>query len=122
MIGAASACQNTQDDSVAKAQACLDSATTATASLCAAMVATVNTPKANVIRCSVDFLLQGFTASRFASAFNQLKNNPSGTNASVAMMSYLTFNASSTASVNVTAAAQAVTDCTATGLPGMIMF
>ena len=106
-----SSCSGTGDaDTIASAQNCLDQAQTpAAAQTCSAMVNGMTSASANLIRCSADFLSQGFTGTRIASAFQAMKNNTSGVDPAISIMSYLVFTAA-TPTTTTTA-----TDCTASG-------
>jgi hypothetical protein len=115
-------CEKGDDDKVARAQACLDSATNVTASQCETIVEGVTGAGAAAIRCSVAFITQGFTATRFANAFVALKPQTAGQNATLAMMAYLVFNVGSSNADRITRANTAVSHCTETGLGGMMMF
>jgi hypothetical protein len=117
-------CESAEDDKVAQAQACLDRATDATsADECSAKVDGVTGPRAAIIRCSAIWIGQGFTtnSTKFLDAFRILKNNTSGATPTVAMMSFLAFDAAAPLTANQVAAA-AVTHCTETGIESLIMF
>lgn len=74
------ACENADDKAISAAQACLDNARTSTqADTCISMVSALDTEQANLIKCSAMYVKKGFTSTRFADAFSQLKNNPTGT-------------------------------------------
>jgi hypothetical protein len=97
-------------DTIASAQSCLDSAQTPTdAQTCRAMVNGLTSSDASMIRCSADFLSQGFTGTRIASAFQAMKNNTSGADPAISVMSYLVFTAASPTTTLT------VTDCGASG-------
>ncbi len=115
-------CEKGDEDRVAKAQNCLDTSTQATVSSCETIVEGVSGAGAALIRCSAKFIYQGFTGTRFAQAFTNLKSPTAGQNATLAMMSYLVFTVGATDAARRTAASQAVSACTQSGLPGMIMF
>jgi hypothetical protein len=117
-----SACEKGEEDSIARAQACLDTATNATVAECEAMVAGITGARAAVIRCSAAFITQGFTATRFANAFVVLKQQTSGQNATLGMMSYLVFNYGTDNTDRLARVNAAVAHCNETGLPGMKMF
>jgi len=112
------ACESSEDDKINQAQNCLDRATdAASANICAASVAGISGPRAAIIRCSADWIGQGFTtqSTKFLDAFHALKNDTSGADKTVAMMKYLAFDTVSNANA-------AVTDCTQTGIAGLITF
>jgi hypothetical protein len=116
------ACEQGDDDRLARAQACLDRSTQTTVSECEAMVEGIAGSAAGLIRCSANFITQGFTGSRFANAFKVLKETQTGINSTVAMVSYLVFTVGGNDTARRAAAAIAVTNCTSSGLKGMIMF
>jgi hypothetical protein len=116
------ACETGDEDRIAQAQACLDRANQTTVSECELIVAGVTGPRASLIRCSADFIAQGFTGSRFASAFTALKTTTTGQNSTLAMMAYLVFTVGADDAARNAAADTAVNNCTSSGLPGMIMF
>lgn len=102
------ACESKDDDTIYKAQGCLDSATAATAQTCKDMVAGMTSKEAYIIDCSADFILQGFTSSAMASAFQQLKNSTNSTSPG-AMLGFLVFN-------STTSATTALSDCQLSGV------
>lgn len=115
-------CEQGDDDRLAQAQNCLDRSTQSTVSECELMVAGIAGPAAGLIRCSANFITQGFTGSRFANAFRVLKESQTGINSTVAMVSYLVFTVGGNDTARRAAAQTAVTNCTSSGLKGMIMF
>lgn len=115
-------CEKSEEDTIAKAQACLDSATNDTVAVCEAMVAGLTGSRAAVIKCSAAFIRQGFTATRFANAFVTLKQQTAGQNATLGMMAYLVFNYGTSNTDRLTRVENAVSNCNETGLQGMIMF
>lgn len=109
--------ENDEDRQIAAGVACLDSAKTSSdADVCLAKVAGNSSAQAYMVRCSANLIAQGFTGSRIASAFQKLKDTPSGaSNQSAQMMSYFVFK-----SITNHSAADAVTNCTASGSKGLI--
>jgi hypothetical protein len=103
-----SGCETPEDNTISKATSCLDSSDSTNASECSAMVAGDESANAYLIRCSVDFINQGFDATSMANAFSQLSNTSGNT--TTAMMSFLVFTTSNTADTN--AASTAESDCT----------
>lgn len=91
-----SGCQETEQDIIADAQYCMDEARTAAAAeACSAKLGSLQTPAAYVIRCSGEFIAQGFTApERLVSAIDQLK----GTGGTAGLLGFMAFtdNASAT--------------------------
>jgi len=119
---ALTSCEKGDEDRLAQAQACLDRATQSTVSQCEQIVAGIEGAGAAFIRCSANFIYQGFTGSRFANAFQALQERTTGINPNVAMMSYLVFTVGASDNARCTYAEQTISNCTASGLPGMIMF
>jgi hypothetical protein len=110
--------ENANDKQVADALNCLDHATNAsTADVCVAKVSGIQTPQAYLIRCSADFIAQGLTGSRLATAFQQQKGSTvGGSNQTIAMAAYLVFDSSIT---NHTAAIT-TSDCNQSNEPSVI--
>lgn len=110
--------ENESDRAVASALACLDVATDATsADACVQKVEGIETSQAYLIRCSADFIAQGLTGTRLATAFQQQKNPASGgSNQTVAMAAYLVFSPSITAHT----AEITVDNCNKSGVPSVI--
>lgn len=116
-----SACQETDQDRVADAQSCLDSASSATAAQCVSMVNGINSKGAYLIRCSGLFIQEGFMdASRLENAMDAIENS-GGSGASQTMMSVLAFRNFGSGSANDQAAQQAVDYCNKAGSKGLVM-
>jgi hypothetical protein len=103
-------CENADDKSIAQAQQCLNNANPSTATACSQLIANLATPEAYMVRCSVDFLSQGFTSNRYISAFQNINNNSGSSVQRPALeaIGYLNFPDS-------TSVAQALSDCSAAG-------
>ena len=104
---------------MASAQSCMDSATTAAqANACAAKVEGIETPSAYLIRCSANFIAQGFTGERIAKAYQRMteSSGSSGSDPMLSMMSYLVF--SNNDSTNTIAAT--LSNCTKSGTISML--
>lgn len=110
---ALSGCETQDDRSLAAGQACLDSATQATANACLDKVAGLTSQESYMIRCSANFISQGFTGTRIADSISKINNNTGGTDPMVGMMAYLTFGTTAAADV-------AVSNCTAAGSKSML--
>lgn len=108
-------CETKEDNALAKAQQCLDQGSVSRANECRSMVASLKGVDAAIIRCSADFLEQGFTTNRLASAFLALNETTSTTDPMLGLMGFLVFTTSERAE-------RAFTDCSETGLPGFTMF
>jgi hypothetical protein len=112
-----SACETAEDRQLASAQDCIDSARTSTdADRCYALVEGLENEKAYLIRCSANYIAQGFTGERMANAFQKLKDGDTGGQSPMATaMAYLVFsNNSSIHSVD-----SAVQNCTRSGVRSM---
>lgn len=112
-----SGCETAEDRQLASAQDCIDSARTADdADRCYALVEGLENEKAYLIRCSANYIAQGFTGERMASAFQRLKDGDGGGQSPMATaMAYLVFsNPSAVHSVD-----SAVLNCTRSGVRSM---
>lgn len=112
------ACETAEDRQLASAQDCIDAARTANdADRCYELVAGNESEKAYLIRCSANYIAQGFTGERMASAFQRLKDGDNaGQDPMATAMAYLVFsNASSIHSVD-----SAVNNCTRSGVRSML--
>jgi hypothetical protein len=107
-------------DKVGEAQLCIDKATQGTAAACSEKVTGIDTPAANMIRCSAGFIDEGFTKpARFKSAFDAFSTN--STNNTEAFMSILSFTALSSNAANAAAAEATYQACSKTGGKGLMM-
>lgn len=90
---AVSGCGEESDqDTIIEAQYCLDTATATTASSCAAKVSNLTSPAAYLIRCSADYIAQGFgNSTTLVDAINNLQNPVSGASASASFLAAVTF-------------------------------
>ena len=120
-------CETSADRQLASGQACLDSITTtvpaqasAQAATCVSLVQGLSSPESYLVRCSANFVGQGFTASRIASSIDKIKNGSPGTDQMVGMMAYLVFNVGANATAKNLAASDAVTNCNRSGVNSMI--
>lgn len=113
------ACETGEDNTMNKAQVCLDLATTAAeATNCLNMVSGIENEKASRIRCSATFIQNGLTKDRFATAFTNMKNTPAGQDPVLAMLDTLAFTGSGAS----TAASYAATECAKSKSAGMTYF
>lgn len=87
-------CESEEDRSLAAAQTCLDVAqTSADASTCLALIESHESKAAYHIRCSANFIAQGFTGSRMASAFERLAaDDGNGPDPFINLMAFLVFS------------------------------
>ncbi len=110
-------CETAEDRQIAAAQDCIDTAkVSADADRCYSLVDGLESEKAYLIRCSANYIAQGFTGTRMASAFQRLKDdNGSGQDPMSTVMAYLVFsNTAATHSVD-----NAVSNCTKSGVRSM---
>lgn len=123
LIGSAAvftACETSDDNAYAKAQACLDKAgSSADGTNCIRMVNGLSGEKASLIRCSATYLRRGFTNSKFVTAFDKLK---SGANPAVELMSVMAFTGTATETGNAATSDSSylVSECGSSKSPGMI--
>jgi hypothetical protein len=110
-------CESEDERKLASAQSCLDRATdTTTANACSDIVQGLESESAYLIRCSANFIAQGFTASRMASAFQQIKDNTNGSDPMVSLMGWFVFqNVAGSNSVTTT-----VSNCTKSNVRSML--
>lgn len=110
-------CENSDDNTIASAQQCLDKATTpSVATNCWNMVNGIEKPEAYGIKCAADFIADGITSQRITNAVSKALDGVSGAdNAAAIMMMYLTFS-------TTTKANQAYSDCTKSGSKGYQFF
>ncbi|RYZ71199.1 MAG: hypothetical protein EOP05_12320 [Proteobacteria bacterium] len=77
---------------MASAQSCLDGARTSEqADQCYSIVEGLTTPDAYLIKCSANFVAQGFSGQKIADVLQSISNN-TGDNSTVALMGHLNFN------------------------------
>jgi hypothetical protein len=113
-------CGKKDADKIGEAQLCLDKATQATAAECKAMVDGIEKSGAYAIRCSANFITEGFTQpARFKQAFDAFDNN--STNNTEAFMSVMTFKSQTTIDENVTFANETFEYCNKTGSKGLML-
>lgn len=109
-----SGCETSDDRTLAAGQACLDSATQATAASCATMVQGLTSQEAYMIQCSADFIQQGFTGSRVVDAIKNINSNSSTTDATTGLIAYMIFKNTSPS------ADHAISVCTSAGSKSML--
>ena len=92
-----SGCETSEDRAYANAQSCLDQAKDVnSANVCSAMVDGLTSQQAYLVRCSANFIAQGLTGARLASAFQSLQNQTPGTNSTSTMLAFMVFDNSRT--------------------------
>ncbi len=113
-------CGKKDADKIGEAQLCLDKATQTTAAECKAMVDGIEKTGAYAIRCSANFMTEGFTQSaRFKQAFDAFDNN--SPNNTEAFMSVMTFKNLTTIDANVSFANETFEYCAKTGSKGLML-
>lgn len=111
-------CETEEDLKVYSARECIDYARTeAEADACIAQVNGIESSKAYLVRCSANFIAQGFTGQRFSRAFQRLKDSPtSGQDPMATAMSFLVFTKNSANH----SPDRTVTNCTLAGSRSML--
>ena len=85
-------CEDKGQATLASAQSCLDAAgSTAQANACAAQVQNDHSADAYLIRCSANFIAQGVTGDRLATAYKQMSSS-TASNKTTALMAYMIFD------------------------------
>lgn len=113
-------CGKKDADKIGEAQLCLDKATQATAASCKTMVDGIEASGAYAIRCSANFIEEGFTQpARFKQAFDAFDNN--STSNTEAFMSVMTFRSQGSMDANVTFANETFDYCNKTGSKGLML-
>lgn len=108
-------CEEDEADRLASAQNCLDnvsSSNPSAAAECMSYIGDLNTSQANIIKCSIKFLVGGLTTEKISNAYKQLKDD-SVTDKEAFYISMLALNPAS-------AATEAATYCTNSGVKGLI--
>lgn len=110
-------CEKEEDRKIARAQACLDNARDSVAAdNCMAIVEGMDSKSSFLIRCSANFIAQGFTGQRVADAFERLSDdNDSGQDPMATTMAYLVF----AKNLPNHSADRAVTNCQRSGVLSM---
>lgn len=108
-------CENEENNAIAKAQKCLDTASQATASSCFTMVAGYDSQKANIIKCSAKFIEGGVDTDRLVTAYKQITDSTAADKTSL-YFAYLAFSGGSASSV----ASEAKSYCGRTGVDGLV--
>lgn len=112
-----SGCQETEADKIGDAQLCIDTATSATVSSCLSKIEGIDTPAANVLRCSAGFIEEGFDqADRLINSIEQLDAGGEG---SAGLMSLIAFKSKSGGALNKAFATATSQYCQKSGKKGM---
>ena len=107
-----SACESDQIDKLTEAQDCINTATPGSVGSCRSLLDGMNSEQSFILRCSIDFIAEGFTTKTMATAFQNI-NSKSGVNQTSVFMGFLVF--SSTTSANRT-----FDDCNASKEPSYV--
>lgn len=112
-----SGCQETEADKIGDAQLCLDKATAGTASACLSKIEGIDTPAANVLRCSAGFIEEGFDqADRLINSIEQLDAGGEG---SAGLMSLIAFKSKTGGALNKAFATATSEYCQKSGKKGL---
>ncbi len=99
--------KQSEADLLAEAQLCLDKATSSTAQACALKISALSSAQSYIIRCSADFIEEGFDSpDKLANALNQITGGSSNS-ATSGMLSALAFTTKLSNSSNSTHASNA---------------
>jgi hypothetical protein len=111
-------CETSEDRQLASAQACLDRARSAAdANVCMTMVQGLESDYAYLIRCSANFVAQGFNGDRVTEAFQSLANDTgAGTDPMATMLSAIVFDDNLTAH----SASATFNNCSRSGVTSMV--
>ncbi|MDZ4662143.1 MAG: hypothetical protein SGJ18_11055 [Pseudomonadota bacterium] len=85
-------CETDEDNTVAKAQQCLDKTNRAGAGDCLNMVSGLESADSYSIRCAARFLMNGLTTARVAEAMSNLKTAGAGRDPAAIMMGTFAFS------------------------------
>jgi hypothetical protein len=108
-------CETAEDRQLAVAQSCLDDARTpAQAKACMSKVQGLESQGAYLVRCSVHFIVQGFTGQRLVKAFEGMKN--SSANSTTTAMAMFVFADQDPAH----SATKTLEDCTKSGVKSLV--
>ena len=110
-------CQETDADKIGDAQLCIDQATAATVSSCLSKIEGIDTPAANVLRCSAGFIEEGFDqADRLISSLEELDAGGEG---SAGLMSLIAFKSKTGGPSNKAFAEATAEFCQKSGQKGL---
>lgn len=112
----------TDADKILEAQYCLDKALPSTAQLCAAKLAGINSPQAYSIRCSADFVEQGFDdPQRLINAMSYVTGGSTNTPGLLSVLAFTKKPSNSSNASNATNADQTFSFCTSSGQKGLTL-
>ncbi len=106
-------CETDEDNTIAKGQKCLDSATASSASDCLAMMGGLESAESYSIRCAARFIMNGLTTARVADAVESLKTTTAGQDPAGIMMGMFAFQTTAAADL-------AYADCNRSGSASFI--
>lgn len=110
-------CQETDADKIGDAQLCIDSASAATVNSCLSKIEGIETPAANVLRCSAGFIEEGFDqAERLITSLEELDAGGEG---SAGLMSLIAFKSKSGGVPNKAFAKATAEYCQKSGQKGL---
>jgi hypothetical protein len=122
-------CAETDSDKLGDAQFCLDEVPVSLSdaqerasrvNACLSKLGSVSSKEASLIRCSANFLIEGFgSPQKLTSAMEEL--NTGGGSGTVAMMNVLKFSSQASADANSEFAEQTFNHCQAAGNPGYVL-
>lgn len=84
-------CESKEDVTIAKAEKCLNTASSSTAMSCVSELSSYTSEKAYLLRCTAIYVKNGFTGTRLLEAFKNLKNT-GGNDPMAIVMSVLAFS------------------------------
>ncbi len=93
-------CETEEDNTIAKAQKCLDQASPNSAAECRGMVGDLQSAASYAIRCAARFIENGLTTAKVADAMSSSKEQAGAVDPAASMMVMISFT--STAQVNLT--------------------
>ncbi len=91
MMTTFSGCEDDQKLALAKAEKCLNTATSATAMGCVSASALGESEKAYSLRCSARYIANGFTGTKLGQAFSTIKTNVPGADPMITALAVMAF-------------------------------
>lgn len=109
-------------DKVGEAQLCLDKATQGTAAACMEKIDGIDSTAANALRCSANFIDEGFTSTtRFQKAISALSEKSGGDTNTLTFLSWIAFSSKGSAADNSAFATQTYNYCVASKAKGLTL-
>lgn len=107
------ACESDEDRAVSQAQECLNRSTQATVNSCASYVEGFSSEKAYAIRCSINFIAEGFSdPTKLTNAVNAMNDSSGSSSPMLGLLGQISFTSEA-------AANQAFSNCSLSGSDGM---